>query len=274
MDAELLATGMPLSHFPARAVLDGGPGADSWPEWEALEPKAQRHRGEVSEDAFDRLREEHVFLYLGPACFALDHTAFGDSVMYFDRALDDELDGEASPFDTGCCRPLKTGGFLQPYASDGPAACQRLIDDQSVPTAGYRAAFQEWLEHCYDDEVRYLETSEDPQRDGTPDRTRPTDILDNNGAAGRVKHRKCADRRAWTWEVRTKEPVLMRRVRAIHVMPASLQTALRRKHELAVRFAVEAPEVLQAPSEPTSPRVLYEDSERVLRHLLGAADDR
>lgn len=254
---------MPLTHFPARYVLD------AWRPWGELRPAATLPGATARSGAFERIEDEHVFLYAGPACFALKKGAIGDSVLYFARGLDAELSGHAAPFDTGSCKPA---GLLQPYASCDDAECHRVIDAHSVPTHDWRARMRAWLAHCYEgDCARYLETSAiDEYADGTPVRTDPAEILENNGSAGRDRHAKCADRRAWTWEVRTREPVSFRWIAALHVMPASFQTALEVSGELAREHEIAPPEVfgVLSESEVTSPRALYEDSERILSLLL------
>jgi hypothetical protein len=262
MTPEEMAPRMPLTHFPASYVLD------AWRTWGELRPAATLSGATEPIDAFKRIEDEHVFLYAGPACFALKRDASGDSVLYFGRGLDAELSGHAAPFDTGSCKP---GGRLQPYAGCDAAECHRVIDAHSVPTDEWRACMGAWLAHCYDEGkcARYLETSAiDEYFDGEPVRTTPPEILENNGSLGRDRHPECADRRAWTWEVRTRKPVSFRWIAAIHVMPASFQTALEVSEELAKEHGVPPPEVFRTLSEVTSPRVLYEDSERILSIML------
>lgn len=242
-----LAARMPLVHFPASEPLS------QWSTWGAFRSprlrKLQRPPG-----WFDRLEHDHVFLYAGPACFASKAGGLGDSAAYFGPDVDAHLDGRVARFDTGACRPA---GVLRPYALMGASACQGAIKRYSVGISVWRERFRQWLDRCYGttSPERYLQTTTgNPHADGEPDCTSPWQIGLQNGTRGASP---CADRRAWTWEVRSKGEVAFSLIAKLHVSSAALQDAL--------RFTSEV-EVID-PRGWTGPRALYEDSERVLREM-------
>lgn len=215
-----------------------------------------------------------MFLYAGPACSASSGIHYGDSVLYFSPLVDEELAGHACPFDTGSCRPASDGGFLQPFAGEGAAACLAQIDDSSVPIAGWRDRMRGWLVACYEDPERYLETGVDRYINGEPDRTVPPEILENNGERGRARHGKCADRRAWTWELRTTKAVGLRHLSVIH-LPGYLidEEALRRVERMG---SMDRPPRLIAvrSDHETGAESLYRDSGRILRLFVEGKVDR
>jgi hypothetical protein len=98
----------------------------------------------------------------------------------------------------------------------------------SVPLDEWRSHFEDWLSFCYKDPDRYLETLRDRYASGLPDRTRPAAIRQHNGPSGRAKPAAppCADRRAWTWEVRFAERLAFERVKVLHVPPYAYREAL------------------------------------------------
>lgn len=265
--AERIAARIPRSHFPASAKLS------SWSKWNAqavlpgcLQPEA----GPEPEDAHDNLRWRHAFLFAGPACFASAGEPVGDGVMYFAPAVDGTLRGHACPFDTGSCKPAVAGGRLQPFANGDTETCLDRILQSSAELSGWRAELRDWLEHCYDTPERYLESDGDRWTDGEPDRTRPPELLEHNGRRGRARGSTCADRRAWTWEVRTTQPVGFEHVAAVHVLTHRVDAELldeqnEMEQRLGTRIRVLAVDPKLSPSGPTS---LYEDSGRVLRLLL------
>lgn len=264
--AERIAERIPLSHFPAKTrFLDWS----TWPTPAVLPRCLSDVAGAAPADAHDQLRWAHAFLFAGPACFAANGRPAGDGVMYFGASVDGLLRGHACPFDTGSCKPSGDGGFLQPYASDDAVACMAHIQASSVSTANWREDFRAWLEHCYDQPVRYLQSDGDRWTDGEPDRTRPPVIRERNGQRG-LAHGKCADRRAWTWEVRTTQRVGFEHVAAIHLWTHLVDDELLdRKAELEERVSTS---IRLMPVDPAlhedGPTALYKDSGRVLRLLI------
>lgn len=266
--AERLATRMPLSHFPAQSTFFEW---SSWPA-QAVVPRCLLV-GATPEpsDPHDALRWRHAFLFGGPACFTVSG-AVGDAVLYFHPKVDAQLRGDACPFDTGSCRPAPKG-CLQPFAALDDDGCLAQIQASSVPVAEWRAAMREWLDHCYQDPERYLETQGDRWSAGEPDRTQPPELGDQNGARGRKEKLRCADRRAWTWEVRTTQPVGFEHLSAAHVASHLVDGDLLdlvEERRLEMERDLREPMRLIAllPGLVCGPDAFYADSEQVMRLLM------
>lgn len=208
---------IPLTHIPAERPVQ------EWSRWGALRSPKQLRRPQPP-GTLDQIEWSHSFLYAGPCCYAA--SVAGQSAMYFRPEVEAVLDGAVCPFDTGECRPARDGGRLQPYATqDDEAVCVAQIEASSRRMTGWRGELERWLHACYSQPDRYLETSDDPFVDGAPDRTEPPELLEHNGERGRAKHDRCADRRAWTWELRSTEPVPFDQLALIHVQPNQYRDA-------------------------------------------------
>jgi hypothetical protein len=257
---------MPLTHFPAKRPLSActsGMVLDSG-----------RTRGEPEPaDTFDAIVWRHCFVYAGPSCFALRPEALGDTAFYFAPGAEDGDQGLACPFDTGACKP---GGRLRPFAARSAKECHELINRSSCALGDWRTSFAKWLGHCYDTQhVRYLATSDDPYADGLPDRTAPPKLLKHNGVNGRKRapDRLCADRRAWTWELRLTGSLPLQRASALHVLPRLVKKAEEFADEVeeltGSRPAVHELDVDESAGPTHMPRLLYVQSEKILKSLIG-----
>lgn len=95
-------------------------------------------------------------------------------------------------------------------------------------------------------------------------------MLEHNGSRGYDDHGSdCADRRAWTWEVRVADEMPFTLVRAIHV-PAR---KMRKAREAARRLrwlSGFVPDVIALPrGVEATPDTLYAASGDVLKELIG-----
>jgi hypothetical protein len=216
---------------------------------------------------FEQLRGEHVFFYAGPSCY-YRRDAIGDAVLYFDPSAEEGQLGGASPFDSGALEDPTPK--LRPWAQASLAKRWKLFQKHAMTLDAWRAAFEQWLAASYDEPDRYLDTSPNRWEAGQPDRLMPPELLEHNGARGHAQHGDdCADRRAWTWEIRIADRLSFARVRAVHVPFRQVRKA----YDVAARIRWTSglvPEVkaLRRGEEPT-PDTLYVDSERVLRELIG-----
>jgi hypothetical protein len=258
--ATLIAERMPLVHYPVDAKIE------DWSRWPGglMSPAA---RGKVIVGgAFERLHGEHVFFYTGPSCYH-HRGAIGDAVLYFDPSAEVAQLGGASPFDSGALEGQTPR--LRPWTQASVAERWALFVAHAMPLVAWRAAFARWLATSYDAPDRYLDTSPSRWEAGQPDRIVPPEILEHNGGRGVAKYGEdCADRRAWTWEVRIAGSLPFERVQAVHVPFRQVRKA----YEIATRMrwtSGRVPEVktLRRGEEPT-PDTLYVDSERVLRELI------
>ncbi|WP_437962448.1 hypothetical protein WME76_45185 (plasmid) [Sorangium sp. So ce119] len=257
-----LAWRMPLVHYPASV------GFDTWTGWDGL--KSRVALGMAHDPGkFGELRGKHVFVYGGPCCY-YRNGCVGDAVIYFDPGAEAGKDGSATPFDSGSLEdsPPK----LQPFRSQGADAgvCWRFFEQHEVPLDTWRARFERWLAHAYDDPDRYLDTQPDRYAAGQPDRLKPAALLKHNGTRGRARYGpgECGDRRTWTWEVRIAAELSFEKIALLHVPFDALQRALDAADRLRFRGGT-TPAVETLPrGEPGSYRSLYEHSGEVLRRLL------
>ncbi len=257
-----LANGMLLVHFPA------GSRFEEWSEWPALQSPARlgrpkpRHGGR-------RIEWEHVHFFAGPCCY-LKPDARGDAALYVREDPEAGDAGNASPFDSGALigeRPR-----LLPWAGRRRASPLRarlaILARHSKPLDTWRAAFARWLAFAYTDPNRYLEAQSDRYAAGVPNRTQPISILRNNGVEGRRRYGEsnCADRRAWTWEVRIRGALPLARVRAIDVPRARLRKALDwRKRVRALQKHVVNVHSYAPRFDGATPDLLYARSPDILR---------
>lgn len=152
--------------------------------------------------------------------------------------------------------------------------CLAQIEASSVPVSTWRAAMRDWLDHCYRDPDRYLDTQRgDRWSDGEPDQTQPPDLREQNGSRGRAKGLRCADRRAWTWEVRTTQPVGFEHLSAVHVASHLVDGDLldrveQRRLEMERNLGEPIRLISLLPGADCGPDAFYADSERVLRLLM------
>jgi hypothetical protein len=218
-----------------------------------------RHVSPKSPDSFDVFRASHVFAYAGPCCFAAPQHQ-GDAAAYLDPQADQRWRGTASPFDSGALEGHDAR--LQPWA-------QKPLPER---WKFWRQRFEQWLLHCYDYPERYLECSADRYAAGQPERLKPANLLQHNGARGRIRYatsrRPCADRRAWTWEARFNQPVPFDEIRLLHVPADRQQAALEAVREQ--RFGTgSAPDILPLPTlVAASPEALYLHSREALEEFI------
>jgi hypothetical protein len=251
---------MPLVHYPAKTRLE------DWARWpDGLLSNSVRGTPSVSGD-FEQLRASHVFFYAGPSCYH-HRAAIGDAVLYFDPATEDGKSGSAGPFDSGALE--EPTPKLRPWAQQSVRERWDLLMQHKSTIANWRDRFREWLAMSYDDPDRYLDTSADRWSAGQPDRLDPAEILEHNGSRGYATYgADCADRRAWTWEVRIEERVSYTHVRALHV-PAR---RFRKAQQIAdtMRWPTGfAPEVITLdPGVEATPDTLYADSGRALKEIV------
>jgi hypothetical protein len=160
---------------------------------------------------------------------------------------------------------------LQPWANRSLAERWAFLQAESLPLAGWRERFQEWLTYCYKDPARYLETSPDRYAAATPDRTRPPELLEHNGPEGVRKYGvgNCADRRAWIWEVRFESPVSYRELKALHVARDRVRAAVELMSRLHLFSGVDIEVIALPRGVDASADTLYADSGRALRRLVG-----
>jgi hypothetical protein len=161
---------------------------------------------------------------------------------------------------------------MQPFRSknSSPAECWSFFERYSVELTGFRDRFAQWLAASYDNPDRYLETIPDRYVAGIPDRLDPSELLEHNGERGRERYDgDCADRRAWTWEVRIAGELPLTSVRALHVpfdiLPLAGSLALEMESTSGI-----SPEIKTLPADvPADFNTLYEDSGRVMKELIG-----
>lgn len=257
--ARELAERIPFVHHPASARFP------EWRTWGSLKSKAVRS-GVAGVTTAEQLRDHHVFTYAGPSCYSKP-SAVGDAAAYFDPSLEAGASGSATPFDSGAL--VEPNPCIHPWA--GLAEGERWTRFQGVEVAldRWRESFGDWLERCYDEPVRYLDSDGDPYSDGEPDRPEPPELTEHNGAAGRAKYTRCADRRAWTWEVRFRDEIGFQHVCVLHVPHEHLSAAqdLADQIERASNRFVEVKTLPRG--APGSAREIYRDSGRVLREVVG-----
>lgn len=247
-EAASIAQRIPLCHFPASRTLA------EWISWGQLVPNAHRSpRPPEPHNPFVAFRDDHVFFYAGPCCFARPDAA-GDAAAYFRPPPQVEAQVGATPFDSGALEP--PDARLQPWAARPVAERWDFLMSQRV-TAGWRARMQAWLQACYDIPHRYLESSADPYSAGLPDRTEPPELRTHNGKLG------AADRRAWTWEVQCPEPVAFDAIEVLHVPADRVQDALRLRGQRTFQV------VGAAVDSAVGAAVLYEASGELLAELIG-----
>jgi hypothetical protein len=256
-NADRVANLMPLSHFPAREPFE------KVREWVALVPPSQRGKP-PSGDPLQDVRDENVFLSAGPPCYAIDANPPGNMVAYFcawcecgGRAQGDvELRGKASPFDSGALGNESEAGCLMPVAAQSVEERLTFLEHHSVDVAHFRAMLGRWLEHCYGStkSETYLEATTEPEHDGEPERTVPLDLLQENGARGT---KPCADRRAWTWEVRLPHALPWKHLAALHV--AYEHTQLAEEWSARVKLREGAPRLVvkALPRDSAGPDEFY-----------------
>ena len=262
--AERMSRGMPLVHFPAGTALS------TWSTWGALRPPAALGRTAAA-GVFGALRNDHVFAYAGPCCFPRSGH-IGDSVLYLRAGADDGARGKASPFDTGALEP--PAPRLQPVAAEQEPERWRFVAENSVELASWRPRFAAWLGHCYDSPDRYLDTGADRYADGCPDRTIPAELREHNGPRGRERYSEgsCADRRAWTWEVRLRDPLPFTAAAVLHCTYEAIEVATRmraslREQGVALDIVPLGRRPLDAP-DPISADAFYRESGPLIRERL------
>jgi hypothetical protein len=252
---------MPLVHFPASARLE------AWVTWpEGLKSRAALGLPIEAGD-FSELRGRHVFLYAGPSCYFNTH-CIGDAALYFDPSVEDGRAGEATPFDSGSLEDPTPK--LRPWSERPLAERWAFLRRSTVQLADFRKRFEEWLAVSYDEPDRYLETSENRYNAGRPDRLDPAEILEENGETGFQKYgADCADRRAWTWEVRLAWALPFEKVMALHVPFDALERALDAA-EMMRWSSGFAPEIETLPPDlPASFEEIYRGSGPLLKRLIG-----
>lgn len=256
-----MASAMPFTHFPDRARFE------TFLHWQRLLSHKDQGRPQPVGD-FEQFRWGHVFAYAGPSCY-FSNQSIGDAIVYFQPELESGQQGTASPFDSGALEDPTPK--LQPWAGHSIEERWRFLQTSSHPLAQWRERFEEWLVHCYHQPARYLDTPADRHAAGVPDRTRPPELLEHNGPNGLQKYPEgpCADRRAWTWEVRFENPVAFRHIQALHVARHRVQAALSQMSRLQFLQGRHI-EVKALPSGvDANADTLYTDSGRVLRQLVG-----
>ena len=251
-EAGRFASKMPLVNYPAFYPVD------EWLQWPAL--RSKRDLGQPPpRTKLERLHWEHVFAYAGPCCY-MHRDAHGDAAMYFLPAIEGGRSGAACPFDTGSVEK----GRLRPVVP--PRRRMGFVERHSVDLSAWRQTFSRWLTHCYSFPDRYFETTGDRYRDGAPERTIPDALCQENGEPGRRLHGKdaCADRRAWTWEVRVVESIPFAEGRLLHVPFQKL----RRAHDFKKRYGLRC-EIRTLPRhDPAGPDSLYRHSGIVIRDMV------
>jgi hypothetical protein len=258
---------MPLVHYFASSLLSE---SRSWNPW-ALSPPASRVVS-AANDWLQQIRNDHVFFNAGPCCYAVWHPPprdRGDVVLYFPAMCRGEVgnQGHASPFDTGSLGTKVSEGVLQPFGAGSTDGRLSFLQEHSVPLEAWREQFARWLTYCYDRPLNYIETSSgDRYLDGKPSRTIPKELLEQNGPGA---PRPCADRRAWTWELRLREAVSCEDACLLHVtldaleVAADIRKTLRAKGDDQSRLQVRA-----LSRDASGPGAFYDESGEVLRILL------
>lgn len=219
--AARLAMTMPCVHFP------GDPTLGQVASWQSLSSPSAR--GVAPRDASEsaRVRHEHVFAFAGPSCYG-GEVELGHVLLVFAPRFDGR--GEACPFDTGSL--IEPSPRLQPLAAQlesgvmTEADALAFVRAESVPLEAFRAAFTKWLGDSYDDPDRYCEATDDRYADGEPNRLPMPALLAENGRLGRAKRERCADRRAWTWELRFEGGLPFSELVAVVTSESHLQDAL------------------------------------------------
>ena len=262
--ASLLASRMPFVHFPSSFELE------AWKTWGAFKSASHLPGGAPqSPDEFDVLRASHVFAYAGPCCFA-QPKHHGDTAAYLDAEADQRWPGAASPFDSGALE--SSDARLQPWAQKTQTERWSFFQKHVHALATWRRDFEKWLLDCYDDPKRYTECLADRYEAGQPERLKPVTLLQHNGVRGRKRYATpslaCADRRAWTWEIRFSQPVPFEEIRLLHVPAHRQQAVLEAVRER--RFGIgRAPQVLPLPTTvAASPEALYLHSQEALEELI------
>jgi len=257
--AHEVAEKLPFVHHPASARFP------EWRTWGSLKSKVARG-APAGPSAPEQLRDHHVFTYAGPSCYSKS-SAVGDAAAYFDPSLEVGAAGSATPFDSGAL--VEPNPCIHPWVTLTEGERWARFLGVEVALDRWRESFKDWLVRCYDDPVRYLESEGDPYSDGEPDRPEPRELTEHNGVAGRAKYPRCADRRAWTWEVRFRDEIGFQHVCVLHVPHEHLSAAqdLADQIEAASRRTVEVRTLPR--SVPGSAREIYRDSGRVLREVVG-----
>jgi hypothetical protein len=159
--AARLAQRMPLVHYPATTPFA------AWSTWpDGLMSHAARGVP-IAPGNFEQLRGTHVFFYAGPCCY-YRHGCVGDAVLYFDPSVEEDQDGEATPFDSGALEDPTPR--LRPWAQAPVAERWSFLQEHARPIDGWRSRFEAWLSTSYSDPERYLETSANRWEAGQPDR--------------------------------------------------------------------------------------------------------
>ena len=228
--AARIAMTMPCVHFP------GDPTLGQVASWRSLKSKSARGVAPLDADEGARVRHEHVFAFAGPSCFG-GEVELGHVLLVFSPGL--ERAGGACPFDTGS---LLESPRLQPFAGQLTSGTMTgedalaFVRGQSVPLGEFRAAFAQWLADSYDDPERYCEATGDRYLDGEPNRLPVPSLLAENGRLGRAKHELCADRRAWTWELRFEHELPFSELVSVVTSESHLQDAFDAFGEVEVRL--------------------------------------
>jgi hypothetical protein len=249
--AQKLASRLPFVHFPASTTFT------TWSEWVAFKSPAELGRAVPDQDSFEGLRASHVFAYAGPCCFA-EPTDLGDAAAYLEPTIDQCLQGETSPFDSGALEGDEAR--FQDWAGKPESARWKFLRQHTLLLAGWRAELESWLLHCYEDPDRYLDAQEDRYAAGLPDRTRPRMIREHNGTPGRARYGdRCGDRRLWTWEARFAEAVPFSQARVLHIPVDRLQAVeeAKRRGKFGGVASAEVQAVTLPPDVAASPDALY-----------------
>ncbi len=253
---------MPLVHFPVTARFE---------EWtttwgQRLCRPADRKPGR--KDRFGALCDNHVFFYAGPCCYYRPGS-IGNAAMYFAPGLELGRTGSGTPFDSGALEPEPR---LQPFRRNGANVDQlwKFFLKHEAPLDRWRDTFATWLVDCYNEPLRYIETSADRHAAGQPDRMTPKYLLDNNGTRGAQRHgrEECGDRRTWTWEIRVQQPVSMDDIKLLHVEFHSFANAHAFADDIEARTGIRPPvRTLPIDNHQASCDALYEGSHDILREL-------
>jgi hypothetical protein len=254
-----MADRMPLVHFPARTPFR------IWANWpaQAVIPRSLLPDSRPPKTATARVCHEHLFAYAGPCCYGPESPK-GDSALYFSPGVEAGADGHATPFDSGAL--LEAPARLMPFGKRSASRRLAFLALQSVRLEGWRTAFAAWLQVCYAAPVRYLDTSGSHYRDGLPDRTLPPELRDHNGIDGMRMYERVADRRAWTWEVRSKRPFPFVAASMLHVPFDALQGAVELQARLRL-FGSRIDVHTLPPGVSGSAQSLYRHSGSLLEEL-------
>jgi len=260
-DAEYLAERMPLVHFPARIPYESWRHLDSLSPRRKGSPVADRPTAPATEFV-----DSYIFLYAGPCCFE-PRGNIGDTAIYFRREVVNS-GAAVTPFDSGSV----FGRYrmrLQPWATRSLSDEERLalVTQNSGSLADFPQVFREWLRMHYGaTPSRYLDCDADRFAAGEPHSTAPQEILEHNGTRGRARYgpNKCADRRAWTWEVRVPTPLPLQHAALLHMPRREVAAAL------STRPVEQTSPILFAlpNTEPSDADALYVHSRQATDWLL------